>query len=123
MAIVVVFSTMSFTINKHYCGEMLVDVAINKKAKTCGMEMMASSEDALSIKPCCHDEHIAVLGQDKLKKSLDTSIEFSLAVFALTKNLFLFDSFQETALFIAVGNHDPPDKAIDFQILYQTYLI
>ena len=39
MAIVVLFSTMSFTINMHYCGDNLVETVIFHKAKGCGMEM------------------------------------------------------------------------------------
>ena len=39
MAFVVLFSTMSFTVNMHYCGDTLVETAIFHKAKGCGMEM------------------------------------------------------------------------------------
>jgi len=35
MAFVVLFSTMSFTVNMHYCGDTLVETAIFKKAKGC----------------------------------------------------------------------------------------
>ena len=37
MAFVVLFSTMSFTVNMHYCGDTLVETAIFQKAKGCGM--------------------------------------------------------------------------------------
>jgi len=33
MAFVVLFSTMSFTVNMHYCGDTLVETAIFHKAK------------------------------------------------------------------------------------------
>ena len=39
MSFVVLFSTMSFTINMHYCGDTLVETALFQKAKGCGMEM------------------------------------------------------------------------------------
>ena len=39
MAVVVLFSTMSFTISEHYCGDKLVDSALFSKAEFCGMEM------------------------------------------------------------------------------------
>lgn len=124
LSVLVLFSTMSFTINKHYCGKMLVDVAINKKAKTCGMEMMAAStECSISKKSCCQDEHIVILGQDKLKKNLDTSIEFLQVAFAVEKNLFICCAFQETTLFIPANKKDPPERQFDFQLRYQTFLI
>ena len=39
MAIVVLLSTMSFTVSMHYCQGELVDTAIFQKAHDCGMEM------------------------------------------------------------------------------------
>ena len=60
MAIVVLFSTMSFTIDMHYCGDSLVETAIFKKAKGCGMEMENPSTEGCSIKVknCCSDEQL-----------------------------------------------------------------
>ena len=74
MAFVVLFSTMSFTVNMHYCGETLVDTAIFKKAKGCGMEMQSPSTKDCSIskKNCCSDKQILVDGQDELKLNFDT---------------------------------------------------
>lgn len=46
MAFVVLFSTMSFTINMHYCGDTLVETAMFQKAKGCGMEMQKPSTEA-----------------------------------------------------------------------------
>lgn len=73
MAIVVLTSTMSFTIDMHYCGDTLVNTAIFKKAKTCGMKMAktTSSECSFIKKSCCSDKQIIVEGQDELKVSLD----------------------------------------------------
>lgn len=74
MAIVVLFSTMSFTINMHYCGETLMDSAILHKAETCGMEMGNSTPNSdcnITIKDCCSDEQIVIDGQDELKLNFD----------------------------------------------------
>ena len=73
MAFVVLFSTMSFAVNMHYCGNTLVETAIFKKAKGCGMEMQKPSTEGCSIikKNCCSDEQIIVDGQDELQLSFD----------------------------------------------------
>lgn len=73
MAFVVLFSTMSFTVNMHYCGDTLIETAIFKKGDGCGMEMEKSSIDGCSImkKNCCEDEQVVVEGQDELKISID----------------------------------------------------
>ena len=88
------------------------------------MEMMASAtKTSVSQKSCCQNEHLVILGQDELKKQFEVSVDFD-----------TFYILEETANFelafikVAVdrdscGNHDPPDRDIDFQALYETYLI
>ena len=73
MAFVVLFSTMSFTIDMHYCGDSLVDTAIFQKAETCGMEMENTSDKDCSIskKNCCSNEQIIVEGSIELQNSVD----------------------------------------------------
>ncbi len=75
IAFVVLFSTMSFTVNMHYCGNTLVDTAIFHQVKTCGMETQAPSnadECAITKNNCCSDQQIAVEGQDELQLSFNT---------------------------------------------------
>lgn len=38
MAFVVMFTTMSFTVDMHFCGDSLVDFSLFAKAESCGME-------------------------------------------------------------------------------------
>jgi hypothetical protein len=73
MACVVLISTMSFTVDMHYCGDTLVDTAIFHKVKTCGMEMQKPSTKDCSItkKNCCSDKQIVLDGQDELHLSFD----------------------------------------------------
>ena len=73
MTIVVLFSTLSFTIDMHYCGDTLVDSSILQKAKTCGMDMQNSSTNDCSIdkKDCCNDVQISIKGQEELKVSFE----------------------------------------------------
>jgi hypothetical protein len=73
MAIVVLFSTMSFTIDMHYCGYTLVETTIFHKAKGCGMEMEKPSSEGCSItkKNCCDDKQLVIDGQDELKLNFD----------------------------------------------------
>lgn len=73
MAFVVLFSTMSFTVNMHYCGDNLVETAIFHKAKGCGMEMQKPSTEGCAItkKNCCNDEQLVVDGQDELQLQVD----------------------------------------------------
>ncbi len=82
MAFVVLFSTMSFTLNMHYCGDTLVETAVFQKAKGCGMEMQNPSTEGCAIikKNCCNDEQLVVDGQDELQLLVD-KISFEQQVF------------------------------------------
>ena len=82
MAFVVLCSTMSFTIDMHYCGDTLVETAIFHKAIGCGMEMELPSTEGCSItkKNCCDDKQLAIEGQDELQLQVD-KISFEQQVF------------------------------------------
>jgi hypothetical protein len=82
MAFVVLCSTMSFTINMHYCGDTLVETAIFRKAKGCGMDMETPSSEGCSItkKSCCDDQQLVIDGQDELQLQID-KISFEQQVF------------------------------------------
>lgn len=82
MAFVVLFSTMSFTINMHYCGDTLVETSLFHKAKGCGMEMDKPSTQGCAItkKNCCDDKQLVVAGQDELQLHVD-KITFEQQVF------------------------------------------
>jgi hypothetical protein len=82
MAFVVLCSTMSFTIDMHFCGDTLVETAVFHKAKGCGMEMQkpSSNDCEMTKKNCCKDEQLVIDGQDELQLSVD-KITFEQQVF------------------------------------------
>lgn len=82
MAFVVFFSTMSFTVGIHYCGDTIVETAILKKAKGCGMEMETPATESCSVtkESCCSDEQIIADGQDELQQSVN-KISFEQQIF------------------------------------------
>ena len=73
MALLVLFSTVSFTVEKHFCGDTLVDVSVFSEAQKCGMEAM----EILQKKTCCKDEIDIVKGQDELKVSSFDDLDFN----------------------------------------------
>ena len=82
MSFVVLCSTMSFTINMHYCGDTLVETAVFHETKGCGMEMQKSSTEVCAVvkKNCCNDEQLVIDGQDELQSQTDI-ISFNQQVF------------------------------------------
>lgn len=126
MATVVVFSTFSFTVNRHYCGKSLVDTAIFFAAKNCGMEMQRPVENlacTISKKGCCSDDQLLVVGQDQLKYELsDFFPAQQLLVYTyISTYLIPLDGFDlKTPEYKA---HAPPFLERAIYKLYDHYLI
>lgn len=118
MAFLVMLSTMSFTVDKHFCGSYLVDKAVFSKAKTCGMQMSAEAESH-----CCSNEKVKVEGQDELKISFD-SFDFHEQLFITTYTftyLNLFESLPKQI--IPYKDYSPPLLVFDIQLDDQVFLI
>ena len=113
MAFVLLFSTMSFTINMHYCGETLMDSAIFKKAEACGMEMENPLTDSCSIskKNCCSDEIFVVDGQDELQLQVE-KISFGINAGQKIALIAQNGSGKTTLLKCLVGDEDATSGSI-----------
>lgn len=122
LAFLVLFSTFSFTVDKHYCGDFLVDVSFTGKSENCGMQM---DKVATTIKKnCCKDEVHKVEGQDELQLNKIEKITFEkeqfLTAFVISyKDLFVVKEPKNNFY----KDFSPPDISLDYQILYQTFLI
>jgi hypothetical protein len=125
MAFVVLFSTLSFTINMHYCGGALVDTAIFKKVKSCGMEMQNPSSEGCSVTKmnCCDDKSVAVDGQDELQLTID-KISFEQQIFVVSfvyTYINLFEGLNKKAY--SFEAYIPPLVIRQIYKIDETYLI
>lgn len=122
LALLVLFSTFSFTVDKHYCGDFLMDISFIGEAKDCGMEM--ETKRIKKKKSCCKDETIKVVGQDDLQLTSLEKITFEKQQFLIAlifsyQNEFINDSTEK----IYQKIFPPPEIQYNFQKLYQTFLI
>ncbi|NNL83788.1 MAG: hypothetical protein HKP28_10400 [Winogradskyella sp.] len=125
MVFVVLFSTMSFTVNMHYCGGVLVETAIFQKAKGCGMEMEKPSTEGCSItkKNCCEDKQLAIKGQDELQLKVD-KITFEQHVFIASFDytyVNLFEGLENKRS--SYEKYEPPLVIRRIYKIDETYLI
>lgn len=125
MAIVVLFSTMSFTVDMHYCGDTLMDSSIFKKAEACAMQMSKTplKECVVDMGNCCTDKQITLTGQDDLqqiaaKTSLNQQIFITSFVVAYL-NLFQDVNKENTSH----KKYFPPLVSKQIYKLDETYLI
>jgi hypothetical protein len=128
MALLVLLSTLSFSVGMHFCGDHLVDFSLFESAEACAMApepaATASSCEKLEMDmDCCSDVAFVVEGQQELNLSFDP--------LTFEQQLF-FTSFVYTCLSLFEGpseytphfkDYAPPPLIRDVQILDQTFLI
>lgn len=126
MSAIVLFSTLSFTMDMHYCGDTLVDVALFEKAAACGMEQMKPSKkcgDKIEKTSCCADKQIIMEGQDDLKDNV-VKVSFEQQTFLVSYVYSYISLFESSDLsFTSFVVNPPPLLNKDFQVLYETFLI
>lgn len=124
LAVLVLFSTVSFTFEKHFCGNVLVDVSLFAEAEKCDMGTSEISNEGLAEKSCCKDEISVVQGQDDLQLSSFDDLNFSQQLFISTFNhafVNLFEGLQEQI--IPHKQYSPPNLVADIQVLVQVFII
>ncbi len=122
LAFLMLFSTLSFTVEKHYCGDFLVDVSFTGETEGCGMAMNKTA--AIQKKNCCKDEVHQVEGQDELQLQDVENITFQkqqfLTAFVISyQNVFVLPR-SNTKFY---KDFSPPDIPLDYQVAYQSFLI
>jgi len=121
MVFVVLFSTLSFTIESHYCGNNLIDTAIFSKVKDCSGEVQSTN---LNKKSCCKSEVEVIKGQNKLKIDdyFKVNLNFKYQAIALPIScLLLYASLPKHT--IPNRYYLPPKLVYNVQILDQIFLI
>ena len=126
MAFLVLFSTISFTVDMHFCGKHLVDFSVFKKAETCGMSAMmadAMGEQMKMDMDCCSDVNIVQQGQDDLKISFE-KISFEHQYFIASFMSSYIDLFEGLDKYVVPFKEYPPPLLVqDVIILDQQFLI
>ena len=124
LAFLVLLSTVSFTVEKHYCGDVLVDVAVFTEAQKCAMEAYEIEQAKITKKNCCKDIIDVVEGQDELSLKAFDDLQFEqqqfLTAFAIAY-VNLFEGLPQHV--IPHKQYNPPLLISDIQILDQVFLI
>ena len=126
LAFVVLFSSFSFTMDTHYCGEFVVDTAYFGKAKGCGMdEAKMATKDQVSVtkKSCCKNVTEFVSAPEfkntQIIQLTQNQLVFVASFVSSYAQLFKESILQKTFY----SDFSPPDILENIQVLYQTFLI
>ncbi len=124
MALLVMLSTLSITVEKHFCGDFLIDVSVFSEADKCGAEVMPSETKEIQKKSCCKDTIDLVEGQDELLLNSvledDTQNQDLIVAF-----IYVFSGIYDylPKQQIPNYNYEPPDLVFDIQVLGEVFII
>ena len=85
LALIVLFSSLSFTVNKHYCGGEVVNTTLFINADDCGMNMnicenkFQNDKQTTSVEkePCCKDTTQVVDGNDTNQQAQQMDLDIT----------------------------------------------
>ncbi len=124
LAVIVLFSSFSFTIEKHIC---LDEVTVSSHGNTdshCEMDF-GDCESNKSDEPsdeCCFDNQVLIIGNQNVK-IISQKIEVSQAKFVLAYAYTYLNLFQDKKEINSFLDFSPPIVDKDYQVLYQSFLI
>jgi hypothetical protein len=124
LALIVLSSTMSFTIEKHFCGDKLIDVALFSELNKCNMDSSSIDLEEFVKKMCCKDEVNIVTGQDELLMHDfdDLSMDIQTALFEVTRSINHLVSVELLSK-KSFNDYSPPKLIVNRLIVNQNFLI
>jgi hypothetical protein len=126
LALLLLVSTTSWKVEKHYCMGHLMDISFFTASNSCGIEIDLSKDNDTSIQyenSCCADVTILMQGQDDLALSYnDFTIDHQKFFIAFAYSYF--DNLQtETFQPVKHNFYPPPIIVKDIQLLDEVFLI
>jgi hypothetical protein len=125
LSFIVMFSSMSFAIDEHFCGSRLMDVSYFGDADNCGMDEidMSSNISVFKKNNCCKDQitllQSSIFNKEKLINLHNTDIEISLLETSCYSVFYKNNSLKLKYY----KDFSPPDITKDIRVLHQTFLI
>ena len=124
LSFLVLFSTLSLTVEKHFCGDVLIDIAIFSESEKCAMEAFELEQEKITKISCCKDEIDILDGIDEITttpfKDLD-EIQKQVLVAYTYSYVNLFEGVSKKV--IPHQLYDPPKLVKDIHVLHETFLI
>jgi hypothetical protein len=128
LAMLVLVSASSFTVNMHYCGGQIQSISLIEDADACPMEVqLPPCHRKMQIKKsgCCEDKHVAFEGKDFNAKVHDFSLLYWQAINSVGSLPVIMEVIQVREA-LAFSNHlpyKPPIVERDIPVLKQSFLI
>lgn len=122
MALVVLISTMSFTMHKRYCNDYLVDITLFSKSESC--IIVANNDCCVVSETCCDHEQIVVDGQNELLSKDVNNLQVTKQFFVRNSTNFRLKNFEfKSRNNIQYKDYIPPAMIFNKQVIHQVFII
>ena len=127
IALAVLLSTLSFTVEKHVCMGEVTEVSFFEEVEGCNMEESAcesaqEENPVVSQSKCCDDIQELIPGNQNEQQALK-SLEINKAKFLVAYIYTFVKSLEDSGQEPVIPDISPPLVEKDIQVLYQTFLI
>ncbi|MEM5564125.1 hypothetical protein WNY78_03370 [Psychroserpens sp. AS72] len=124
MAVLLLLSTVSFTVEKHFCGDVLIDVAVFSTIEKCASDAVEMVEEHVSKKTCCKDTLDVIEGQTQLTVKTFDDLDFEQQQF-LVAYVHAFNNLFEVVQKHTIPHqyYNSPKLIADIHVLDQVFLI
>jgi hypothetical protein len=123
LALLVLLSSISFTIDKHICMGRVQSVAILHDAAPCAMEMMAEA-GMNTMDGCCQDTQTKIEGNDLQVKTIKpVAIEYQSHWVATLEHVIETFDLESASTYSSSPLYKPPLLDQDVPVLIQSFLI
>lgn len=123
-ALLVLFSSSSFTVGIHLCGGQIENIALFTKSDGCEMEKKMPRCHKPQSKPCCEDETIIHSGEDFKVTIADVSISPDSASDMELPHVIISEVIPSARVSrTSIHHYYPPLRAADLTISFQVFLI
>ena len=120
IAMVVMLSTMSFSVVQHYCGTQLMDQSLFEELEPCCMD---ADQAADHTDPCCNEKQYLIEGQNELSRNsvdleLNQQVFFTAFVYSFIN---VFEGLPEQI--VPLRDYIPPLLVTNIQLVDQVFII
>ena len=124
LALVVLLSTFSFNVEKHFCGDSLVAISYVGNVASCD-DVEEDSCESKTIEPsCCKDDVEFLKGQTQIQKSPVEKVTFTKVITAVTSYTYYKQLFSDLKRqFVPHRLYIPPKLFSDIQVLHEVFII
>ena len=122
----IIASTISFSLDFHYCGEELIDYGVFHHAQSCGMEL-EEPDNSISCplvnKDCCNNHTLSFDGQNVCEQSTTIIDDFSSHNFILNEVYEYIISIISDSLVVQTFTYNSPKLVSSLYLINECFII